>query len=94
MRVPAAPSVADCRDVGPGPVDHGISRRRKDDAINRLLSDPHGRRIAAVVNDFGEINIDAALLSSVSDGVISLKNGCICCSLLGDLVHSGDNASP
>ncbi len=58
----------------------------KTTLINRLLSEPNGRRIAAVVNDFGAINIDAALLASVSDDVINLKNGCVCCSLLGDLL--------
>ncbi|HEX4894485.1 MAG TPA: GTP-binding protein, partial [Hyphomicrobiaceae bacterium] len=60
----------------------------KTTLINHLLSEPRGRRLAAVVNDFGTINIDAALLSSVSDDVISLKNGCICCSLLGDLLQT------
>lgn len=60
----------------------------KTTLINRLLSEPRGRKLAAVVNDFGTINIDAALLSSVSDDVISLKNGCVCCSLLGDLLQT------
>lgn len=60
----------------------------KTTLINRLLSEPNGRRLAAVVNDFGAINIDAALLASVSDDVISLKNGCICCSLQGDLLQT------
>ncbi|MDX2159558.1 MAG: GTP-binding protein [Hyphomicrobiaceae bacterium] len=60
----------------------------KTTLINRILRDPQGRKLAAVVNDFGTINIDAALLASVSDDVISLKNGCICCSLLGDLLQT------
>ncbi len=60
----------------------------KTTLINRLLSEPQGRRLAAVVNDFGTINIDAALLANVSDDVISLKNGCVCCSLLGDLLQT------
>lgn len=60
----------------------------KTTLINRLLIEPRGRRLAAVVNDFGAINIDAALLSSVSDDVISLENGCVCCSLLGDLLQT------
>lgn len=60
----------------------------KTTLINRLLSEPRGRRLAAVVNDFGAINIDAALLASVSNDVISLKNGCVCCSLLGDLLQT------
>lgn len=60
----------------------------KTTLINRLLREPGGRRLAAVVNDFGSINIDAALLGSVSDDVISLQNGCICCSLQGDLLQT------
>ncbi|MFV0473337.1 MAG: CobW family GTP-binding protein [Pikeienuella sp.] len=56
--------------------------------INGLLLDNHGRRIAAIVNDFGSINIDAALLDSASDTVIGLRNGCICCSLQGDLLRT------
>lgn len=60
----------------------------KTTLINRLLADPQGRRLAAVVNDFGAVDIDAALLAGVGDGVISLKNGCICCSLQGDLLQT------
>ena len=56
--------------------------------INQLLQAEHGLRIAAIVNDFGSINIDAALLDAAADGVIGLKNGCICCSLQGDLLRT------
>ncbi|SFM65446.1 CobW family GTP-binding protein [Shimia aestuarii] len=56
--------------------------------INGLLHIEHGKRIAAIVNDFGAINIDEALLESATDEVIGLKNGCICCSLQGDLLRT------
>nr|WP_221385022.1 CobW family GTP-binding protein [Sulfitobacter undariae] len=56
--------------------------------INQLLQGDHGLRIAAIVNDFGSINIDAKLLDASADGVIGLKNGCICCSLQGDLLRT------
>jgi len=56
--------------------------------INSLLHGAEGEKIAAIVNDFGSINIDAALLESESEGVIGLKNGCICCSLQGDLLRT------
>ncbi|MEQ9135852.1 MAG: GTP-binding protein [Thalassobaculum sp.] len=56
--------------------------------INGLLQADHGLRIAAIVNDFGSINIDARLLESATDAVIGLKNGCICCSLQGDLLRT------
>ena len=60
----------------------------KTTALNHLLTAPHGRRLAVLVNDFGAIDIDAGLLAGVADGVVSLRNGCICCSLQGDLLRA------
>ncbi len=60
----------------------------KTSVVNHLLAHAAGRRIAAVVNDFGAINIDADLIAGASDGVVSLSNGCICCSLEGDLLRT------
>jgi G3E family GTPase len=60
----------------------------KTTVVNHLLSHAGGRRIAAVVNDFGAINIDAELITGASDGVVSLSNGCICCSLESDLLRT------
>ncbi|SDN52511.1 GTP-binding protein [Afipia sp. GAS231] len=59
----------------------------KTTVVNHLLAHAGGRRIAAVVNDFGAINIDAELITG-ADGVVSLSNGCICCSLEGDLLRT------
>lgn len=60
----------------------------KTTLINRLLLADHGLRIAAIVNDFGSINIDAEVLGGSVEGIIGLKNGCICCSLQGDLLRT------
>jgi G3E family GTPase len=60
----------------------------KTTVVNHLLAHAEGRRIAAVVNDFGAINIDAELIEGSSDGVVSLANGCICCTLEGDLLRT------
>src|ERR1700761_3619600 len=60
----------------------------KTTLVNHLLAHAEGRRIAAVVNDFGAINIDAELIAGATDGVVSLSNGCICCSLEGDLLRT------
>ena len=60
----------------------------KTTVVNHLLAHAEGRRIAAVVNDFGAINIDAELIAGASDGVVSLANGCICCTLEGDLLRT------
>jgi G3E family GTPase len=60
----------------------------KTTLVNHVLANAGGRRIAAVVNDFGAINIDAELIAGASDGVVNLANGCICCSLEGDLLRT------
>jgi G3E family GTPase len=60
----------------------------KTTVVNHLLAHAEGRRIAAVVNDFGAINIDAELIAGPADGVVSLANGCICCTLEGDLLRT------
>jgi|CXWK01.1.fsa_nt_gi G3E family GTPase len=59
----------------------------KTTLLNRLLNGDHGLRVAVLVNDFGAINIDAELVVGVTGDVISLANGCICCSLRDDLVQ-------
>lgn len=59
--------------------------------INGLLDQANGRRIAAIVNDFGAINIDASLIATRTEDVIGLENGCICCSLQGDLLRTIKN---
>ncbi len=66
----------------------GLLGAGKTTVVNHLLAHAEGRRIAAVVNDFGAINIDAELIAGASDGVVSLANGCICCSLEGDLLRT------
>ncbi|MFK7848202.1 MAG: GTP-binding protein [Rhodothermales bacterium] len=58
----------------------------KTTLLNHLLQDDHGLRVGVLVNDFGEINIDAALIETVDEDVVSLENGCICCSIREDLL--------
>jgi len=60
----------------------------KTTLINTLLGADHGLALAVVVNDFGALNIDAALLAASGQPVYGLKNGCICCSLQGDLLRT------
>lgn len=60
----------------------------KTSFINGLLENAGGRRIAAIVNDFGAINIDASLIETRTQAVIGLSNGCVCCSLQGDLLRT------
>lgn len=58
----------------------------KTTLLNHLLAEDHGLRIGVLVNDFGDINIDAELIETVEDDVVQLSNGCICCSIREDLV--------
>lgn len=58
----------------------------KSSLMNHVLSNADGRRIAVLVNDFGAVNIDAALIRGRDRDVIALENGCICCSLADGLV--------
>jgi G3E family GTPase len=60
----------------------------KTTLLNRILSDDHGLQIAVLVNDFGDINIDAELVVGVEDNTISLANGCICCQIREDLLET------
>ena len=57
----------------------------KTTLLNRLLADAQGQRYAVLVNDFGAVNIDAALVASASGDAIALTNGCVCCSIGDDL---------
>jgi G3E family GTPase len=60
----------------------------KTTLVNRILTEPHGRRIAVLVNDFGAVNIDEELIRSRNEDTISLVNGCACCSVAGDLTRA------
>ena len=60
----------------------------KTTLLNTILHADHGLRIAVMVNDFGSINIDTQLIVGVEGEAISLSNGCICCSIRGDLLSS------
>ena len=60
----------------------------KTTLLNRILHADHGLRIAVLVNDFGSINIDSQLVLGVDEDTISLSNGCICCTIRGDLLKA------
>ncbi len=64
----------------------------KTTLLNHLLRNPQGERVLVMVNDFGAINIDAALIAQrapgTPDGIISLANGCACCAIGGDLMQA------
>ncbi len=61
----------------------------KTTLINRILSEQHGRKIAVIVNEFGEVSIDGQLiLSDDQEDLVEFNNGCLCCTVRGDLVDT------
>ncbi len=59
----------------------------KTTLLNRILSEPHGKKFAVIVNEFGEIGIDNDLVVGADEEVFEMNNGCICCTVRGDLVR-------
>lgn len=62
----------------------------KTTLVNRLLTEAHGRRITVLVNDFGEIALDESLIVNRDGDTVALANGCMCCSIGGDLFDALD----
>ena len=58
----------------------------KTTLLNRVLRDPAMARTAVVINEFGEISLDHALMAASDDTIMVLENGCLCCTVFGDLV--------
>ncbi|NKJ45601.1 cobalamin biosynthesis protein CobW [Burkholderia sp. SG-MS1] len=59
----------------------------KTTLLNRVLREQHGCRYAVIVNEYGELGIDGALVVGAEDEVIELNNGCLCCKVRGDLIR-------
>lgn len=59
----------------------------KTTLLNRILSEPHGKRYAVIVNEFGEIGIDNDLIVESDEEIYEMNNGCVCCTVRGDLVR-------
>jgi G3E family GTPase len=59
----------------------------KTTLLNRILSEPHGKRYAVIVNEFGEIGIDNDLIVESDEEIYEMNNGCVCCTVRGDLIR-------
>ncbi len=59
----------------------------KTTLLNRILTEQHGLRIAVIENEFGEIGIDQALVINADEEIFEMNNGCICCTVRGDLIR-------
>jgi len=60
----------------------------KTTLLNRILSEDHGHRWAVIVNEFGEIGIDHELVTHASEELFEMSNGCVCCTVRGDLIRT------
>ncbi len=59
----------------------------KTTLLNRILTEKHGKRIAVIENEFGEIGIDNELVIQADEEIFEMNNGCICCTVRGDLIR-------
>ncbi len=59
----------------------------KTTLLNRILTEDHGKRYAVIVNEFGEIGIDNDLVVGADEEVFEMNNGCVCCTVRGDLIR-------
>jgi len=74
-------------DKVPVTVLTGFLGSGKTTLLNRILTEQHGLRIAVIENEFGEIGIDDALVIAAEEEVFEMNNGCICCTVRGDLIR-------
>jgi G3E family GTPase len=59
----------------------------KTTLLNRILSEQHGKKYAVIVNEFGELGVDNDLVVNADEEVFEMNNGCICCTVRGDLIR-------
>ena len=59
----------------------------KTTLLNRILSEKHGKRIAVIENEFGEVGVDSELVIGAEEELFETNNGCICCTVRGDLIR-------
>jgi G3E family GTPase len=59
----------------------------KTTLLNRILKEDHGHKIAVIENEFGEVGVDSEIIESSDEQIVEMNNGCICCTVRGDLIR-------
>jgi G3E family GTPase len=77
------------KDLGKTPVTvlTGYLGAGKTTLLNRILTEDHGKKYAVIINEFGEIGIDNDLVVGADEEVFEMSNGCVCCTVRGDLIR-------
>jgi G3E family GTPase len=74
-------------DLVPVTLITGYLGAGKTTLLNRILTHEHGKKIAVIVNEFGEVGIDNQLVIDTDEEIFEMNNGCICCTVRGDLIR-------
>ena len=75
------------RDMVPVTILTGFLGSGKTTLLNRILKEDHGQRIAVIENEFGESGVDSEIIEKSEEQIVEMNNGCICCTVRGDLIR-------
>ena len=75
------------REMVPVTILTGFLGSGKTTLLNRILKEDHGQRIAVIENEFGETGVDSEIIEKSEEQIVEMNNGCICCTVRGDLIR-------